>query len=646
MRALINGQEVDVSPEELPAFSFSVEDTLEIFKVRGARSTTMSLPMTNRNRRIIGGSGMGERAPMSLPFSVRSGSASYFEGRCFIRERSALEASVVAVGDNADWMSALKGRKLRDIPLGFITSQNALYNIVEDSWDGSKRYVFPLIEYGAFEGRAINYNVRSNDLHPCLFLKDVIGMALTEVNYGISAGGSFKRTWERLIVPPVNGSVYSRAVVDPDNPAAASAVVDAGPFIYQPNIVGAVPNIYRYGTATDGLLSAIGTLGTYTAPAGGFSGDVRARLMYGEAFNPAFDGIQFVAVLWNQTTGQAIATQLLPNVDSSGAAIKAVNFDGVGIQEGHVAYIGIQTYQPVPSFPVAASMDVIWGRVRNYQDFASGSDEIDLSAILPDRGVLSLLADVCALYCILPVTRGNLVELWHYDELLGSFPQSDNIDLTNRQSGIPSKVTDAIPSAVAFSMDGDRDDRALDLIASEGLDVRKEFDNGESSDQDVKVEFAPTAMDTVMGLRMPAMRERDAEATGGFYPENLKRTSRLLLWDGLQSGSWTLDSSPRTSYPMAFSYGDGSISEGSTMFMNRPRQRGTVDKHWLSRLARWTSPRLVVDANWHDHEIASLDFSRQVKASDGLTPGLYYVLEINQHRFGMGEPSRTTLVPL
>ena len=82
------------------------------------------------------------------------------------------------------------------------------------------------------------------------------------------------------------------------------------------------------------------------------------------------------------------------------------------------------------------------------------------------------------------------------------------------------------------------------------------------------------------------------------------------------------------------------------MFLDVTDQTGTVQKHWLNRITRWTAPRLKLDAVWADHEIAALDVTRQVKASDGIIDGIYYVLEINQHRFGIGEPSETTLVPL
>jgi len=511
MRALIDGQEIDIAPEELPAFTFSLEDTLEIGSARGSRSTTMRLPMTGRNRRIIGGHTMGERATNSLPFSVRNGTASYFDGVCFVNDRGPFDAGVSAVGNNAIWMAALRGRNWREVGMGWALGQGGGGGaaVVTDSWDGSKPYVFPLIDYGQFSEVAPGYNVTRNMLFPCMFLRNALNTAFGEVGFGIAGAGSFKRTFDRLIVPPVNGPIYGF----PSNPE--------------------------------------------------------------ELF------------------------------DDPGAA----------------------------------------GFFR-------------LNAIMPKRGVLDFLSDVCRLYSVLPITKGALVELWHYDEVFAQVPTASPIDLTNRQSGEPRKVTEYMPSALIFRMKDDKDDVMLDsLLQATGgtFEVREEIPHGDEDPQVIEVGFAPTTTITnELLLRLPMMRQRDAPGSPGTYEAVRGRTERLLIWEGTRAGSWTFEGVAQTIYPFAIGYGDGTGSEGTTMFVDKAdtgvtdpgEQLGTISKHWVRRIDRWTSPRLVTDANWHDHEIAGLDIGRQVKANDGTVDGLYYVLEINQHRFGMGEPSETTLIPL
>lgn len=651
MRALIDDQEIDVAPDELPAFTFSVEDPEDIGKVRGARSTTMRIPATNRNKRIIGGAATGENSSDSFAFSVRNGTAIYFDGACLVRERSEDGASVVAFGDNAAWIAALKGRRMRDVGLGYAQSQAVNNNNVNTSWDGSKPYVFPLIDYGSLEGRAVNYNVLPAMMHPALFLSKAMTVAFAEVGYGIGAGGSFKAIWDKLIVPPVNGPVYVRQLVgsaDPDNPASAEAVVDVSAPAYQPTVFGSTPNVYRYGTAVGGnAQSAIAASGTYTAPTGGLSGSVAASLYYGEDFNPAFDNVTFVAVLWNQTTGQLIQARTLPDVEPSVAQSQVVVFSDVIIPDGNVAFVGIQTMgAAAPAFPnILASASVAWGHVRRNQEIVSGALEIDLAAILPDITTLEMLSWVTKAFCVIPITRGNFVELWRYDELFPQFAQPNPIPLSGRQAGTPVKHTEDVPSAIIFKHDVDKDDRALDAISTDGFDVRFEA-GGASEEQEVEVGYSPTAMDTVMGMRIPAMRYRNSEQSGGFYPEWLRHRPRLLLYEGLRPGAWTFNSQALTEYPSAISYGNGSTSFGNVHFNDRPRQAGTVALNWRTRLRRWTSPRLLLDALWADHEIAALRPGVQVMANDGRSDGVYYVLEVNQHRFGMGEPSETTLIPL
>lgn len=502
MRALIDGQEIDIAPDELPAFTFSIEDSLDIGSSRGARSTTMRLPMTNRNRRVIGGHSIGERARTGLRFSVRNGTASYFDGRCYVMDRSPYEAGVIAVGDNAGWMAALKGKGLKDVGYGWVTSHgvNPTTNtIVEDSWDGSKPYVFPLIDYGQWEEVPVGYNVTNAMLHPCMFVSHALGVAFSEIGYGITGAGSFKATFNKLIVPPVNGPLYGFPSIGPDD-------------------------------LSDDPLSA------------GF---------------------------------------------------------------------------------------------------------IYLPAILPKRSVIDFLGDICRLYCVLPVTKGSLVELWHYDDLFPSVPQTNPTDLTKRTQGEPVKMTDGNPSAFVFKMAEDKEDEILDGIASGGFSVRQDIADGTEEEQEVSVSFAPTGtfVDEI-GLRIPIMRQRNAQGTPGTYPANRSRTERLLIYEGMRDGNWNYRGGARTTYPSAIGYGDGVASSGTTMFFDVTDQTGTVRKHWLNRVTRWTAPRLKLDAVWADHEIAALDVTRQVKASDGIIDGIYYVLEINQHRFGIGEPSETTLVPL
>lgn len=502
MRALIDGQEIDIAPDELPAFTFSIEDSLDIGSSRGARSTTMRLPMTNRNRSVIGGHAIGERATDSFTFSVRNGTASYFDGVCLVRERTPFDASVVAFGDNASWMSLLRGKGLREVGYGWSYSHgvNPTTNtIVEDSWAGTGPIVFPLIDYGQWEEAPPGFSVVNSVLHPCMFVRHALGVAFSEIGFGIAGAGSFKATFDKLIVPPVNGPLYGFPSVGPsdlvDDPTAAG-------FIYLP-------------------------------------------------------------------------------------------------------------------------------------------------AILPKRSVIDFLGDICRLYCVLPVTNGSLVELWHYDDLFPSVPQTNPIDITKRSQGYPAKVTDGAPRAFVFKMAEDKEDVALDSIATGGFRVRQEVDGGTDEEQEVSVAFAPTwtFIDEV-GVRIPIMRQRNAQGTPGTYPVNRSRTERLLLWEGMRPGNWTYRGGARTTYPSAIGYGDGVASSGTTMFFDVTDQTGTVRKHWLNRVTRWTAPRLKLDAIWADHEIAALDVTRQVKASDGIIDGIYYVLEINQHRFGIGEPSETTLVPL
>ena len=69
MRALIDGQEIDIAPDELPAFTFSIEDSLDIGSSRGARSTSRGKLAGWASAQASLGSWCSDRKPASVTIS-------------------------------------------------------------------------------------------------------------------------------------------------------------------------------------------------------------------------------------------------------------------------------------------------------------------------------------------------------------------------------------------------------------------------------------------------------------------------------------------------------------------------------------------------------------------------------------------------
>ena len=80
MRLEVGGKVLDVEPEEFPRFTFALDDIEDITAVRGARSTTITVPATNANRQALGGYAMAEAGTDELTCKVLEGTAAYFDG--------------------------------------------------------------------------------------------------------------------------------------------------------------------------------------------------------------------------------------------------------------------------------------------------------------------------------------------------------------------------------------------------------------------------------------------------------------------------------------------------------------------------------------------------------------------------------------
>ena len=642
MRALLGGKELDLPTDQVPAFTFAVEDSEDIGLVRGDESSQVAIPATAANRTAAGGYAMSEIAPRVLPFQIATGTASLFDGTAFIRRRSDREINFYAVGSNANWMAALGDKRLRSLDMGATETVDRAY--VVNTWDDTTTSLyFPVVDFGSFRFRAAGYDVPFDKLRPGIRVAPFLQKAFGDAGYTLATLGRFNTLFPKLVLLNTNEEIPISDGYLEDKGAtfskATSQTVSAFgyPFIELtfPTVVSDPSTTYtapgRYAAPL--ILDSEPTLtinlqGTFLAATGWVSITVQVY--------------DFTASVVHSEKTYTITTTNTSVTDSyafPSLTMAAGNEYGIRIQCVHVGTGTVVTNVNTAS--------ISW--LTKAVPFQSGVS-LDIAKQAPDMKVAELVKWLCNLYDLIPQTNGNNVTLTHYDDFYR--PASEGYtDLTGRVTGVTTKVTDGLPSAYVFKHKEDDRDQIITALKVTGGpyaggDYR--FDaGGEGKEKEVEIGLAATGMITVFDtLRVPALRDIEGEAVGGFYPDRYGWEPRLCIADGLETGAWTYAGAGETSYPNCYSYGGSIGGTYSTLFGSIQGSVGVVTREWLTRLGRRIKPMMECEVIWRDHELMRFNPSKPVLAHDGQTERFYYPMEVEQHRFGSGRPSKTTLIPL
>lgn len=213
----------------------------------------------------------------------------------------------------------------------------------------------------------------------------------------------------------------------------------------------------------------------------------------------------------------------------------------------------------------------------------------------------------------------------------------------------PTRLTEAVPNTIRLRFKEDSGDASL--LTKNLLNGAPGYGNadfptgGTAAPQTITLPFAATAMSSG-GLRVPSMRSTGVE----FGVDDFERAPRLLFMQGMRSGDWSHGGDDLEEYPRcyftssdkdAFSLGFGNIKtmDGSRLDM------GSVKAQWAARLRRMADLEVLeCHLFLKDHELRDFHHGIPTRVDDGSGPAWYYVQEIQDHRFGMGIPTKCILV--
>jgi hypothetical protein len=616
MNVRVGDTDIDVAPDQLPAFTYQWTDLENIDKASGSRSTSMSIPATAINRRTLGGSSMAEDSDSRrLPFAVTAGGTTLlFEGTALVSERNDGGMTLVAYGDNATWMPALKDARLRQYPFG--QEITVAVNEIRDTWDNLDSWLyFPLVDYGAIGQIAALGNVPNELLRPGIRVHKVLTKVFADAGYAVEAKGSFADLWKRL----VTCNTFERIPVGPSTEAQNYAKFTST----NPNNGGLANPIESVPDVDEG--------GRYVSP-GRYSALVNATFNVRAKFTGLPSGnTAVIATLRNYTDAVNMASvQRIVNVNQPDFD---VDFGDVALIQGKQYGIALSV---LPGTYTIATFQVEFTPLDiPYQDNIT----VTVEGCCTNITAAELLKRVMVSQCLAIYTRGKAVELWYYDEFFKE-PDATCLDLTGRLTGSPVKMTEEQPSAYVFEHERDTDDRTLNGYGQDFADARYTVEGGALDEKSIDVGYTVSAMGGVLGgLSVPRLIDKDDPTIDVYDWED-----RLLIDGGKQPGAWVQNGDTLEVYPYAFSAG---LSPFSVAFgdVTRYNARGTVSTRWGLKMRHVTGPQLEADIYWHDHEIAAFDPRKPVRLNDGQMARWYYVSEITQHRYGMGRPTRTKLIP-
>jgi len=640
--------DIDVHIEEAPAFTYSLYDHIDIGKVKGDNSTAIDIIPTNAARAVLGSENMQEQ-PTSRSRTLRIGEegATYWKGDVRVEQWTRDVIRCSSVGGNGAWIDPVKEKRLRDVAFG--ESEVITNDYIKTTWEnGDDPLYFPLIDYGSFTDRASSFNVVAWRLRPGIRLSLFLVKAFQEVGYTLSAVGRFADVFPKLVCPAHDDSVGASQGTLERNSASFELTAPVA-------FVDPTPTLRLY-PLTDTLLSdPAGNAtapDTYTAP---FDMTVRVRVS-GEAIvtgGPV--GLTSYSGYWslrdvntNAIVGAAgeqdITTINATTFDVNLTAVQADLLDGQQVQLTWATLVNV-----IEPFTVTFTNLKVY--FEPYSTPFREDIRIDIQDAAPDLTVAEALKSLVSMFNLAVVTSDlyQTVELYYFDDFL--LPLADGIDWRGKenQEEAAAKVEPPLPLSYRFRYAEDSND--ADLVANNAALPYPGYGNGDyvltngyDKPIDIEASFAATAMGYTFGTTfIPLMRKEDGE----FQVDTYDYVPRILIADGLADGEWTYDGEALTEYPKCYfvsprevyslAYGqDGTYGQAAS---------GLIETYYRTRLQRINDAFVFeVSLRLWDDELQSLDFRKPVLVNDGYTDGWYYILTIDQKRFGVDEYTRVELL--
>jgi len=642
MNVTIGTQEVDMDPDDIPGFTFAIDDPLNPGRVTGTSSTVFKIPATNAGRVALGGPGMAEQPIQTDPdLDIGNG---YVRAKIRPIEWDKNEIRAVAIGNNAGWISALKGIRINELDLG--ESPRIETSAILSSWFNEDALVyFPLIDYGSPWNGALD--LETADFRPGFRCHALLKKAFQGLDYSVSVKGSLASVWKKFIIPCTEEIVIGQRYIDENKMELLQTddtVTTVTALLYQDLPIN---------------------VNVTTDPGGNVVSVRRYKLPLDMKFTAAFSmtvintggvGSLLNVYLHNYSTGQDISAPITVYT-GNGEVINVTPFNLGEYELTANTEIGLRFRANSPTDLFTVAIQDFMFRVVPVNIEYQENITVDLDSIAPKMTAWELLMGIHYTRCLSFDTNDatKVVTIQYNDEKYRDIAQGRSLVGREDHTDPPVKGDPLRPERVVFTWKDDSEDLFLERAnASAGArgygGLIYPVDRGVLKEAKVEVPFAATAMRLYSGdVFIPVMREHDDFVDSPDNPgPSFKRKQRLLIADGTAFGEWEFNGAPMDIYPKCFFVRPGetdltmSFSPETLYGSSGP---GNVANHWGPFLYRMTKAKtLSIDLFIWDDECQTIDFGRPIEVHDGESSGWYYFTKIDRKRFGRHEPTRCELI--
>ena len=185
------------------AQSYEVNNLGDIANRQGGLSNTFTVPLSNKNKRLLGYSN-DVNATSNKPYTRVSAQLYDNNTRVGVGYIKIVKANkegfeIVFFSDNVAWFTLIKDRKLSDLDLSSLDHDYTRANIIS-SFSATSGYTYPVIDYGLFAERAA-LEADVTEMFPAVFVKTIVDQIFKEIGW-VATGEMFDQPmYERMVLP-------------------------------------------------------------------------------------------------------------------------------------------------------------------------------------------------------------------------------------------------------------------------------------------------------------------------------------------------------------------------------------------------------------------------------------------------------------
>ena len=642
------------------ALSFEVFNHSELSSKKGTFSKTIKIPATKKNNSLLSWF-YDEKVEGFFDFNkkrrakIQSGGVLEFDGWMRVANAEMVNGepysySILLFSDIKSWVSEISSKNLSDLEIQAIPYDN---DSIEDSWTNTYEdgYVYPLINYGGYEDYTSVTNLDYSDFRPAVFVYTILESLFSNTSYSLKKGVFKDPEWINLIIPytgkdlKIDDSVAKRESLNDADLSTPIIVGDAKTYITIENRV--------LNSEIDEAGNLIDSDTKYKVPYTGkydFSALNMKLSNSRNVFNNDITVRVTVDRLGNSLNSYDLYNEEHRTITGSSDLDFEINLTDIQLQATDEIYITVQAVgQSGAVYDVFSSGTKNFNIVFKNTSVINGLD-IDFSRLIGDVKALDFVKSLIEIGNLIPVTDENAktIEFLHYDEYFKR--ETEVVDWNDKLDiGKPYQiemVTENTGSNYLFQWKKDEKDVNLNLFnKEEGRDYSKlevlSDKDYLSTDKDItkSVYFAPCIMgEAIDGLNMPMIDLRDDE--GLLFQKEL--SSKLLVYNGLNIGTFKFNVSSKPKYPYAYFYNKKDTSALSLNFRSENiGERTLYDRYYTRMINRIDNGRIMICyLNLSPIDIMNLDLRRPVYVNNSI----WYINKIEDYLAGTNKSTKVELI--